>query len=124
MQGGKFGLQNLAGEKTKGQVDGKLSPGSTGARCAPAFPAFWPRARLIRLRHLRKGHKRPGIAASVFEALCLLLAMTRAAGAAEIDQVKYAGGTAWALGEGAAGRLDASPQSSLIFESAGNRIAP
>lgn len=57
-----------------------------------------------------------------FAAFCVVLAMTAAAGAAEIDQVKYAGGTDKVLQEGAVGRLDTSPQSSLVFESAGNKI--
>lgn len=57
-----------------------------------------------------------------FAAFCLVLAMTAGAGAAEIEQVKYAGGTDKVLQQGAVGRLDTSSESSLVFESAGNKI--
>lgn len=55
-------------------------------------------------------------------AVCLLLAMTAGAGAAETEGVKYLGGTAKVLREGARGRLDTSPENSLVFESAGNKV--
>jgi hypothetical protein len=55
-----------------------------------------------------------------FGAFCLLLGMT--AGAAKAAQVQYAGGTDKILQKGASGRLDTSSQSSLVFESAGNKI--
>lgn len=55
-------------------------------------------------------------------AFCLLMAMTAAAGATEIENVKYVGGTEKVLLEGAPGRLDTSSAHSLVFESSGKKL--
>lgn len=57
-----------------------------------------------------------------FAVFCLLLSMAAAAGASEIEHVKYVGGTEKALLEGAPGRLDTSSQNSLVFESSGKKL--
>ena len=54
--------------------------------------------------------------------ICLLLVIPLPAGAIEDGQVIYAGGTVASLPAGALGRLDTTSQTTLSFESAGNKI--
>jgi hypothetical protein len=58
-----------------------------------------------------------------FVAFCLLLMMALPAVAVEDDQVMYVGGTTPELKAGVVGRLDMTPETALIFNYSGSKLA-
>jgi hypothetical protein len=58
-----------------------------------------------------------------FAVFCLLLILALPAIAVEDGQVLYVGGTAPGLTAGVVGKLDMTPETSLTFEYAGNKLA-
>jgi hypothetical protein len=56
-------------------------------------------------------------------AICMILLVSLPAMAVGGSQVKYVGGTAANIKAGAVGKLDTTPDCSLVFESAGNKLS-